>query len=153
MEIVSFFNKKFHIFSVTVPKGENVMHQCNASILLAWCYFVGLGLFQSLPCRYLQKTLLFLCPLQSHGFGDNCFHWTQPFFQLELGEGVPLGSVWGSEAGHCCETTRMLCILFPFPLLVDCNCLDLDKVSLKLASTNFVRCKLKHRFKIFYVLF
>ena len=43
----------------------------------------------------------------------------------------------------------MLCILFSFPLLVDCNWLDLDKVSLKLASKNFVRSELKPRFDIF----
>ena len=73
MQIVSFFDKKFHIFSVTVPKGEKVI-VINASILLAWCYFVGLGLFQSPSCRYLQKTLPFLLPLQPNGFGDNRFH-------------------------------------------------------------------------------
>ena len=55
------------------PKGRK-LHQCISSILLGWCYFVGLGLFQSPPRRYLQKTLLFLCPLQPRGFGDNCFH-------------------------------------------------------------------------------
>ena len=42
-----------------------------------WYFYVGLGLFQSLPCRYLQRTLLFLCLMQLHGFDDNCFHWTQ----------------------------------------------------------------------------
>ena len=42
-----------------------------------WYFYVGLGLFQSPPCRYLQRTLLFLCPMQLHGFEDNCFHWTQ----------------------------------------------------------------------------
>ena len=45
-----------------------------------WYFYVGLGLFQSLPCRYLQRTLLFLCPMQLHGFEDNCFHWTQISF-------------------------------------------------------------------------
>ena len=44
-----------------------------------WYFYVGLGLFQSLPCRYLQRTL-FLCPMQLHGFEDNCFHWTQISF-------------------------------------------------------------------------
>ena len=47
----------------------------------------------------------------------------------------------------------MLCILFPFSLLVDCNWLDLDKVSLKLASKNLVRSKLKPHFEIFSVSF
>ena len=42
--------------------------------------YVGLGLFQSLPCRYLQRTLLFFCPMQLHGFEDNFFHWTQISF-------------------------------------------------------------------------
>ena len=42
-----------------------------------WYSYVGLGLFQSPPCRYLQRTLLFLCLMQLHGFDDNCFHWTQ----------------------------------------------------------------------------
>ena len=45
-----------------------------------WYFYVGLGLFQSLPCRYLQRTLLFLCPMQLHGFEDNCFHCTQISF-------------------------------------------------------------------------
>ena len=35
----------------------------------------------------------------------------------------------------------------------DCNWLDLDKVSLKLASQNLLRSKLKPRCKIFSVLF
>ena len=42
--------------------------------------YVGLGLFQSPPCRYLQRTLLFLCPMQLRGFEDNCFNWTQISF-------------------------------------------------------------------------
>ena len=45
-----------------------------------WYFYVGLGLFQSPPCRYLQRTLLFLCPIQLHEFEDNCFHWTQISF-------------------------------------------------------------------------
>ena len=42
-----------------------------------WYFYVGLGLFQSPPCRYLPRTLLFLCLMQLHGFEDNCFYWTQ----------------------------------------------------------------------------
>ena len=45
-----------------------------------WYFYVGLGLFQSSPCRYLQRTLLFLCPMQLHGLEDNYFHWTQISF-------------------------------------------------------------------------
>ena len=71
--VAQFFNKKFHIFSVRVPKGENVIVTLPFS-LLGVTLIVGLGLFQSPPCSYLQKTLPFLCPLQPHGFGDNCFH-------------------------------------------------------------------------------
>ena len=40
-----------------------------------------------------------------------------------------------------------------FGIKRDCNWLDLDKVSLKLASKNLVGSKLKPRFKIFSVLF
>ena len=40
-----------------------------------------------------------------------------------------------------------------FGIKRDCNWLDLDKVSLKLASKNLVRSKLKPRFKILSVLF
>ena len=43
----------------------------------------------------------------------------------------------------------MLCILFLFSLIVDCNWLDLDKVSLKLASKNLVRSKLINVLKYF----
>ena len=32
------------------------------------------GLFQSPPCGYLQRTLMFFCPMQPHGFEDKCFH-------------------------------------------------------------------------------
>ena len=40
-----------------------------------------------------------------------------------------------------------------FGIKRDCKWLDLDKVSLKLASNNLVRSKLKPRFTIFSVLF
>ena len=40
-----------------------------------------------------------------------------------------------------------------FGIKRDCNWLDLNKVSLKRASKNLVRSKLKPRFKIFSVLF
>ena len=40
-----------------------------------------------------------------------------------------------------------------FGIKRDCNWLDLNKVSLKLASKNLVRSKLKPHFKIFSVLF
>ena len=40
-----------------------------------------------------------------------------------------------------------------FGIKRDCNWLDLDKVSLKLASKNLVGSKLKPRFKIFSVFF
>ena len=40
-----------------------------------------------------------------------------------------------------------------FGIQRNCNWLDLDKVSLKLASKNLVRSKLKPRFKILSVLF
>ena len=40
-----------------------------------------------------------------------------------------------------------------FGIKRDCNWLDLDKVSLKLASKNLVGCKLKHCFKIFSFFF
>ena len=39
-----------------------------------WYFYVGLGLFQSPPCGYLQRTLMFFCPVQPHGFEDKCFH-------------------------------------------------------------------------------
>ena len=47
-----------------------------------WYFYVGLGLFQSPPCLYLQRTLMFFCPMQPHGFEDKCFHWTQISFLL-----------------------------------------------------------------------
>ena len=40
-----------------------------------------------------------------------------------------------------------------FGIKRDCNWLDLDKVSLKVASKNLVRSKLKPSFKIFSVSF
>ena len=40
-----------------------------------------------------------------------------------------------------------------FGIKRDCKWLDLDKVSLKLASKNLVRSELKPRFKMFSVLF
>ena len=72
MGFVSFFNKKLGLFCYS-PK-ERKRHQWNISI--------GISMldFQSPSCRYLQRTLLFLCPMQLHGFEDNCFHWTQISF-------------------------------------------------------------------------
>ena len=70
MGFVSFFRKSW-FFSVTVPKKGNVT---NETFSIGINFYVGLGLFQSPPCRYLQRTLLFLCLMQLHGFDDNCFH-------------------------------------------------------------------------------
>ena len=39
-------------FSVTVPKKGSIINE-----RFHWYFYVGLGLFQSPPCRYLQKTL------------------------------------------------------------------------------------------------
>ena len=70
-KLLSSLIKVQHLFCYS-PEGRK--RHCNVSILLAWCYFVGLGLFKSPPCRYLQRTLPFLCQLQPNGFGDNFFH-------------------------------------------------------------------------------
>ena len=69
------FLRKSWVFSVTVPRKE-----MSPMKHFHWYFYVGLGLFQSLSCRYLQRTLLFLCPMQLHRFKDNCFHWTQISF-------------------------------------------------------------------------
>ena len=72
MGFVSFFNKKLGFLLLQSQRKET-----SSMKHFHWYFYVGLGLFQSLPCRYLQRTLLFLCPMQLHGFEDNCFHWTQ----------------------------------------------------------------------------
>ena len=76
VECISLFNENIHFMLFCSPKGRK-RHQCNVSILLAWYRFVELSLFRSPPWIYFQKTLLSLCPLRHHGFGDNFFHWTQ----------------------------------------------------------------------------
>ena len=53
--------------------------------------FLLIMFVQSPPCKYFQKTKLFLCPMQPYGFGDNCFHWTQMSFLLGLGQAFRLG--------------------------------------------------------------
>ena len=78
-----------------------------------WYFYVGLGLFQSLPCRYLQRTLLFLCLMQLHGFDDNCFHWAQiSFLSLRMRPSISwLGPGYNyteSSSSHQC-----MCINFP----------------------------------------
>ena len=67
-----------------------------------WYFYVGLGLFQSPPRRYLQRTLLFLCPMQLHGFEDNCFHWTQiSFLSLRIRPSIS----WVGPGYNCTESS------------------------------------------------
>ena len=97
-------------------------HQCNVFILLAWYCVVELNVSLSPPWIYLQRTLLFLCPLRHHVLGDNFFYWTQMSSLLKSKQAFPLDSVWGSE-DHCCGMSHMPCILFLFPPLVVYMCI------------------------------
>ena len=59
------------VFLLQSPRTKR--HQCNDSLILAWYCFVGLGLFQPLPCTCLQQCC-FSAQFHPNGFGDNCFH-------------------------------------------------------------------------------
>ena len=115
MGFVSFF-KKIWVFSVTVPKKGNVT---NETFSIGINFYVGLGLFQSLPCRYLQRTLLFLCLMQHHGFDDNCFHWTQIRF---------LSCHWGLGQAFCESSSSHQCVRILSCHLICSNCFYLQQI-------------------------
>ena len=90
-----------------------------------WYFYVGLGLFQSSPCRYLQRTLLFLCPMQLHGLEDNYFHWTQISFLslrirpsiLWVGPGYNYTESSFSHQCMCILSCHLICSNYFFHLL------------------------------------
>ena len=97
-----------------------------------WYFYVGLGLFQSLSCRYLQRALLFLCPMQLHGFEDNCFHWTQiSFLSLRIRPSIswvgPGYNYTESSSSHQCVcklSYHLICsnyFLYPLQLCFICS--------------------------------
>ena len=69
------------------------------------------------------------------------------------------GYIWCSSCDLCFLIHTNMCVMkwsenvMSFNIKHDCNCLDLDKVSLKRASKNLVHSKLKPSFKILSVLF
>ena len=100
---------KSWVFSVTVPKkGKSSMKRFH------WYFYVALGLFQSPPCRYLQRTPLFLCLMQLHGFDDNCFHWTQlRFLSLRIRPSI----LWvGPGYNYTESSSSHQCVRIYFPV-------------------------------------
>ena len=92
-----------------------------------WYFYVGLGLFQSLSCRYLQRTLLFLCPMLLHGFEDNCFHWTPiSFLSLRI---RPISISWVSPGYNYTESSfSHQCVRILSCHLICSNCFYLQQL-------------------------
>ena len=89
-------------------------------------FYVGLGLFQSLPCRYLQRTLLFLCLMQLHGFDNNCFHWTQiRFLSLRIRPSI----LWvGPGYNYTESSSSHQCVRIISCHLICSNCFYLQQI-------------------------
>ena len=120
---------KSWVFSVTVPKKGNIT---NETFSIGINFYVGLGLFQSPPCRYLQRTLLFLCLMQLHGFDDNCFHWTQiSFLSLRIRPSI---SWVGPGYNYTESSSSHQCVPIISCHLICSNCFYLQQIFF------FVRC-------------
>ena len=101
-----------------------------------WYFYVGLGLFQSLPCRYLQRTLLFLCLMQLHGFDDNCFHWTQiRFLSLRIRPSI----LWMGPGYNYTESSSYShhCVRIISCHLICSNCFYLQQIFFLFAAIIF----------------
>ena len=120
MGFVSFFNKKLGFFCLQSQRKEPSSMKC-----FHYYFYVRLDLFPSLPCRYLQRTLLFLCPVQLHGFEVNCFHWTQiSFLSLRIRPSIswvgPGYNYTESSSSHQCVrilSCHLICSNYFFNLL------------------------------------
>ena len=101
-----------------------------------WYFYVGLGLFQSLACRYLQRTLLFLCLMQLHGFDDNCFHWTQiSFLSLKIRPSI----LWvGPGYNYTESSSSHQCVGIISCHLICSKCFYLQQLFFLFAATSFV---------------
>ena len=100
-----------------------------------WYLYVGLGLFQSPPCRYLQRTLLFLCLMQLHGFDDNCFHWTQiSFLSLRIRPSI---SWVGPGYNYTESSSSHQCVRILSCHLVCSNCFYLQQQFILFAAIIF----------------
>ena len=108
---------------------------------LHWYFYVGLGLFQCPPCRYLQRTLLFLCPMQLHWFEDNCFHWTQiSFLSLRIRPSIS----WVGPGYNCTESSSShQCVRILSCHLVCSNCFYLQQEFFCLLQLFFICSNLK----------
>ena len=100
-----------------------------------WYFYVGLGLFQSPPCRYLQRTLLFLCLMQLHGFDDNCFHWTQiSFLSLRIRPSI----LWvGPGYNYTESSSSHQCVRIISCHLICSNCFYLQQIFFLFAAIIF----------------
>ena len=104
-----------------------------------WYFYVGLGLFQSSPCRYLQRTLLFLCLMQLHGFDDNCFYWTQiTFLSLSIRPSI----LWvGPGYNYTESSSSHQCVHIISCHLICSNCFYLQQIFFCLLQLFFICSK------------
>ena len=124
--------RKSWVFSVTVPKKGNIT---NETFSIGINFYVGLGLFHSLPCRYLQRTLLFLCLMQLHGFDDNCFHWTQiRFLSLRIRPSI---SWVGPGYNYTESSSSHQCVPILSCHLICSNCFYLQQIFFLFAAIIF----------------
>ena len=100
-----------------------------------WYLYVGLCLFQSPPSRYLQRALLFLCPMQLHGFEDNCFYWTEiSFLSLRIRPSIS----WAGPGYNYTESSSsQQCVRICSCHLVCGNCFYLQQQFILFAAIIF----------------
>ena len=63
-----FFNKKFHLFSVTVPKGENVI---NVTLPFSWLGVTLMANWSLIKNQLLLKTIFGRLPIISYKRGKS----------------------------------------------------------------------------------
>ena len=116
MEIVSSFNEPIYLFSVAIPKGENVI---NVTFPLFWfgsALIVGLISFQFPPWKYWQMALLFSYPKRFHVSEGSSPQWIKTNFLQGLSQAFPWGNALGAVL-YDWGTFRMFLILYSFLFL------------------------------------
>ena len=116
VEIVSPFNEPIYLFSVAIPKGENVINVTFPFFWFGFALIVGLISFQFPPWKYWQMALLFSYPKRFHVFGGSSPQWIKTNFLSGLSRAFPWGTALESVR-YDWGTFRMFLILYSFLLL------------------------------------
>ena len=117
VEIVSSFNGPIYLFSVAIPKGENVINVTFPFFWFGSALIVGLISFQFLPWKYWQMALLFSYPKRFHVFFKGSSpQWIKTNFLQGLSQAFPWGNALGAVL-YDWGTFRMFLILYSFLFL------------------------------------